>query len=219
MDLLDRKNTHLFFNAIFPLSHILIFRLIILGRNLPSLLSHFFGPSRWFDRQLVLLFSVLIAGPLAFFKNISDYTWNSFLSTVALGGFGIILFIRCLMDRNPPTEGAVLDTIQLNSLDLYSAIGGVSYLFVCHDLSFSVFNEFKGVNRKRWRGVAASAMIFVELFFLMTAFSGYFLFYEKTKDNVLDNFSDADSMAIVARILVTITVVIAVPYNVYMPRY
>lgn len=186
---------------------------------MPKLLVHFFGNSRWFQRQWVLLYAVLGAGPLAFFKNISDFTWNSFLCTLTLGGFSILLFIRCVVDRVPPPDPSYVNGVDFASLNLYSAIGGVSYLFVCHDLSFSVFGEFKGANRSRWRGVAASAMIFVELFFLFTAFSGYFLFYGDTQANVLDNFPNDDVLAITARILVTITIILCVPYNVYMPRF
>lgn len=92
------------------------------------------------------------------------------------------------------------------------AIGGVSFLYVCHDLSFSVFEDYKGVTRRRWTRVIYTAMLLSLIPWMITGVSGFFLYGEHTDANILDNFPVNDIPAIVARFALSLNVAISVPY-------
>jgi len=52
----------------------------------------------------------------------------------------------------------------------------------------------------------------------MAGMSGYFMFYHQVNSNILDNFPYNDIIATIARILITLNILISVPYGCFMPR-
>jgi len=54
--------------------------------------------------------------------------------------------------------------------------------------------------------------------FIITGYSGYFLFFTDSNSNILTNFSDNDVLANVMRLLLCLNVAISVPYGCFLPR-
>jgi len=193
--------------------------LLMMGTNIPNILRAFTGSHTiWFSRTYVLTISCAVFLPLSFFKRISSYTINSILSISFLIVLAFMLLYRCIADHHkyPMPENALSFQINLNFL---SALGGVSYVFVCHDLSFSVFTGFKGATRKSWYRVTAITMALTVTILLVIGFAGYFMFYQNVQANILDNFPQDDLFANIARILLSLNILTSVPYSVFMPRF
>ncbi len=99
------------------------------------------------------------------------------------------------------------------------ALGGLSFLYVCHDLSFSVFEDYKGVTRRRWSRVVGVTLALTVTCWALAGVSGFMLFGgDNLTGNVLDSFSTHDTIAIVARAALSLNIMASVPYYVFMPR-
>eukprot|EP01098_Paradermamoeba_levis_P001591 TRINITY_DN11867_c0_g1_i1.p1 TRINITY_DN11867_c0_g1~~TRINITY_DN11867_c0_g1_i1.p1 ORF type:complete len:455 (-),score=65.08 TRINITY_DN11867_c0_g1_i1:47-1411(-) len=190
--------------------------LLMVGTNVPNLLSAFFGESKWFSRHYVLIFACFLFLPIAFFRKISEYAFTSFLSVVLLLVLTLVLFIRVIFESTPPADKHT--AFHWVGDDFLPAIGGLSYLFVCHDMSFSVFESYHGSTRAKWNRVVLTNMLSTVIVFTILAYSGFFLFYTDCKANVLDNFDLHDVLANICRILLSINIMLSVPYSVFIPR-
>lgn len=176
------------------------------------------GYHSFLERHWIIFYCVILTVPFSFFKNISDFTFIAFISQTSLWLVVIIICIRCIYVHTPPPSSEILHTFPYDTFRFYSSLGGVSFLFVCHDLSFSVFNEFRNATRVRWRGLVLAAMILSEISFLGAGVSGFLMYYNEVEDNIVDNFPTSDVFAIILRILLTINIVVTSPYSLYMPR-
>jgi len=101
----------------------------------------------------------------------------------------------------------------------FAAIGGTVFLFVCHDLSFSVFGQYHLPTRRRWNNVIVGTLIMTYFSFLAIGYGGYTLFFSDVRANVLDNFPEDDILANVARLFLCLNVIVSVPYYCYMPKF
>ncbi len=85
-----------------------------------------------------------------------------------------------------------------------------------HDLSFSVFSSFQDSSRKRWSRVVTTTILMTLVVFFVAGSSGYYMFYKNTQPNILDNFPYDDMAANVARLFVSLNILISVPYSWYV---
>ncbi|PRP72803.1 hypothetical protein PROFUN_07703 [Planoprotostelium fungivorum] len=200
----------------------LVGNLIILGEIIPQLIVFFAGQGHTIltDRHYVLLVCCLVFLPLSFAQNISKFKINSFLSIASILGLVIVLFVQVtfVRERYDPQPPEDLYRNHVNPTDFMAAFGGLSYLFVCHDLSFNVFGSLRDATRSKWYNVNGIVMIMTVITFAVQSYSGFFLFYHDVKSNILSNFSATDVPANVARILLVLTILISVPYQCFMPR-
>jgi len=191
--------------------------LLILATNVPQLLQNWFHASQFLQREWILVFSTAIILPFAFFKQLSSFRILSCLSCLSVLGMTCILTYLCVADREEyPIPKQALE-FQVN-FRTFSAIGGLSYLFVCHDLSFNVSLDFEDATKKRWRSVVNVTMVLTIIVFMLTGYSGFFMFYENSQTNILDNLPTRNILADMARICICLNVLLSVPYMIFMPR-
>jgi len=193
--------------------------LLIISTNIPSVLQHFTGSNSVFiSRQWVLMYICLCFLPFSFFKNITSYTINSVLSLLSVWILSGIVFIKLIYLEAHDHEKLGRGLFEPIGKAPLSALGGVSYLYVCHDLSFSVFEDYKGVTRNKWSRVILTAIGLTLIPWFLTGISGFLLFGKDVEANVLDSFPGSDIPAIVARFTLSANVAISVPYYCFMPR-
>jgi len=193
--------------------------LLILGAYVPSVFDTLIGGNQWwFTRRWTLVFCVLLFLPFSFFKNISNYRVNSFLAMLSIVLLSLVFLVYAIIAHSqyPIQENSLIQ--HMPNLSLLSSLGGLSYLFVCHDLSFNVFMSFKNASRARWALVTYWTMFLSFTVFLITGVTGYLMFYQNVHSNVLDNFSNDNIVAVFLRVIVIINILISVPYYCFMPK-
>ncbi|PRP85605.1 hypothetical protein PROFUN_06394 [Planoprotostelium fungivorum] len=152
--------------------------LTILGEIIPQLIVFFSGQGHTIltDRHYVLLVCCLVFLPLSFAQNISKFKINPFVSISSILGLVVVLFVQDLY-RN-----------HVNPTDFIAAFGGLSYLFVCHELSFNVVGSLK---TPRGANIPANvARILLVLTIIMPRVSLYSvvtLFFGSPKTNTIVN--------------------------------
>ena len=120
--------------------------LLVLGIMLPSLFDTLIpGHSNFFfSRQMCILYSVVAFSPIAYFKSIKYFAFSSFITQFSMIAIVILIVLRGIA-RYPgsyieqPASGA----FEIINKNVLSTLGGYAFIFVCHDLSFSIFEAIE----------------------------------------------------------------------------
>jgi amino acid permease len=102
--------------------------------------------------------------------------------------------------------------------NFFPAIGGISYIYTCHDMSIHVLHSLHNPTRSRWALVAGGTMAIAFAVCALLGLSGYLLFFQSVTGNVLDSFAHDDTLAIAGRALLAVNALSSIPYSAIMPR-
>jgi sodium-coupled neutral amino acid transporter 11 len=193
---------------------------LMAGEIVPQLLVNIFSVNNFLtSRTAVLIYVTLILSPFAFMRTLSSFAIISFLSVAGVLSIALIVFYKALIGNsfNPPlpSDWKIIHPQAL------SALGGLSYLFVCHDLSFNVFDDLRHSTKKRYYTVVIISMLLTALTTGTVGICGYLLFFDlNLKDaNVLRLLPQHDLLANFGRIIFSFNIALSIPYCVFMPRY
>jgi len=196
-------------------------QLILFGTVVPDILTYFFGVHVLFTKRNLILMGCCIFLPISFLKDIAKYTFTSFLSVSCIFIITGLVIFR-LIDKHPgdyakPSE----DPYAIVHSSVFSALGGLAYIYVCHDLSFNVIGSLENPTPRRYRRVVLATMIGTVLSCGTIGVSGYLLFYDKVQfdnGNILENFPRTDTIATIGRALLAFDVTLTIPFTCFMPR-
>lgn len=198
----------------------LVANLQLLGLTLIDIV-HGFTDADFFliDRRWVIVIAVALFSPFTFFRNVTHFKFNSILSLLCLVSVVLIVLVMAFVEGNAlPFDPWYNILIPPLSIDIMGGIAGISFLFVCHDMSFSVYDEIHNPTRRRSSLVIQITMVFTVLCFSAIAYGGYFTFYGNVQANIVSNYSFRSIPAMAARFLIVIAISASVPYMCFMPR-
>ncbi|EFC38857.1 predicted protein [Naegleria gruberi] len=189
--------------------------LLLVEKNFSSILS---GYSFLFSRESVLIILTIIMIPFALRKNLGSYAITSFISVSSVLLVGIWLAIEKMTGQRAliPSSNA----FDFAKSEILSAFGALAFIYVCHDIVFHIFSNLRRPTRFRFFLVALFVVIITILTITCVGMSGYLIFYDKCLDdaNVLNLFPFNDPMAIIARIIISLNIIMSIPYALFMPR-
>ena len=111
--------------------------MLIFGNAAPRVLSEWITDWEYFSRSYVIIALVFAAFPITLFKSVARLGipafFNQLFLMVALG----IVFFKTAQSSTGSiiNEGVLTDSSFLGAL---TAIGGISYFYVCHDMAVQV---------------------------------------------------------------------------------
>eukprot|EP01084_Bolivina_argentea_P004693 8903_1 len=168
---------------------------------------------RWF---IITIFSIIFMLPLSLLKNMSALSWTSGISIVA-----VVIIVTCVcieaplncshIDHNQP--------IPFIQFGFFSAIGTMSFAFVCHHNSFIVYNSLQNANKLRWKIVSNSSVAISVILSLILSIIGYLSFRDETFSDILNNFDFRNIIISISRILLSITMVFTFPMEQFVSRH
>jgi len=193
---------------------------IMFGDVLGDLLLYLFNdvPNMFISRTAILIYLTVFLIPVAMMKNLSSFAFTSFISVSSvLIITGMIIFELALGRRFVPYPN---DAFYFAHDQYLSALGGLSFIFVCHDIVFHVFGDMKRPTRRRFYTVVFIVVGLTISTIFAIGISSYLLFWDKNlKDgNILDLLPRRYALAIIARILLLIDICLSIPYALFMPR-
>lgn len=196
-------------------------QLILFGTVVPDILTYFFGVHAIFSKRNLILIGCCIFLPISFLKDIAKYTFTSFLSVSCIFIITLLVIFR-LIDRHPGDYAPPSnDPYALVHYSVFSALGGLAYIYVCHDLSFNVIGSLENPTPRRYRRVVFATMLGTVLSTGLIGISGYLLFYNQVANdngNILENFPRTDTVATIGRALLAFDVTLTIPFTCFMPR-
>ncbi|MED6111199.1 Amino acid transporter avt6a [Stylosanthes scabra] len=180
---------------------ILVVYMIIIGDVLSgtwrSEIHHFgvlegwFGEHWWTMRTFVLLMTTLfVLAPLAFFKHIDSLRYTSAIAVALAFVFLVILVGITFMKlfNGSITSPRLLPNIRdMNSIwNLFTAVPILVNGFVCHSNVHTINMELE--DSSQIQPVVRASLVLSSIIYILTAIFGFLLFGESTLDDVLANF-------------------------------
>lgn len=184
--------------------------LIITKQLLPVLLETIFGSSRMFRPNIVLLCFITIIAPFSYFQKLDKLKYTSFCGVFAI----VIVTIASIYRYNytPSSENITY----LSKSPSYAWLGGFGkfvFAFTCHQNIFTIHSELRDNSLKEMKKliylVASSAFI---IYVSFGAFN-YFIYGDKVKDDVLENYPN-DILSSIVRGLYVLVMGVSYPLQV-----
>ena len=193
-------------------SGVVIAYYVFLGDFIPSL-GDALGLTFLTNRTVALVLCCVCAIPLAFPRKLSALQYISPVSTLALVLTAIVALIRLPSMRETLTpEESQLD-LSIFGLHLFKCFTISLFAFVCHMNVVSVAGELIHPTAPRASKIAFRASSTQLIFYLVIGISGYMSFGQTVKQNFITNYPIDDTLIVVCRFLLTLTIFFALPIN------
>ncbi len=170
------------------------------------------------DRRIVIVicsFSIML--PISCIRNVSHLAK---FSIFALGA--IVLIAICVIWAGSRIEESLQGSSQVFTIikwnGLSSAIGTLCFAYVCHHNTFIIFRSLEQPTPKNFNMVNMASLGYAMLASLAIGASGYVIFTDKIKSNVLNCFSDTDPIINFARFLFALDMFLTYPLELFIAR-
>jgi len=200
---------------------ILCANLLVVGSAVPDLLTAAFGEHFSFRRELVLVYAFCIILPVTFLRDISSYTWTSAIYVICFVT-AVVVFIVVGIQHNVDNNFDGFRKLSVISAPGFiSATGSICFVFVCHDMSFSIAASMHQPTPAKWVIVCRACMVCNIFLTIGLGLFAYTVFFEKTSAFIPDNYEGDEGGAymIVARLAIVVMVVAGAPYACFLPRH
>ncbi|KAJ3333799.1 hypothetical protein HDU91_002847, partial [Kappamyces sp. JEL0680] len=204
---------------------------VIVGDTVPVVVRALFGVSSlpttqlsfWLrlltDRRVsILLCSYLIMLPVSSVRNITSLAKYSIFAlgaivliaiSVVISGYGADASLR-------GSSSDVFTVIKWSGLS--GAIGTLCFAYVCHHNTFIIYTSLRFPTIANFNTVNMASLGYAMLASLAIGTSGYVVFTDKIKSNVLNCFSDSDGLINFARLLFALDMFLTYPLELFIAR-
>ncbi|XP_057291094.1 sodium-coupled neutral amino acid transporter 7-like [Hydractinia symbiolongicarpus] len=176
--------------------------IIIIGEQLSSVLEFASNTSgNWYTdkRFLFCLFALLFLLPLCIPRRLKALSYTSFFGGV--GAFFIafvIVYKYFKLERKKIIQPDKV--INTDWKSAFAAIPVICFGFQCHVSSVAVYAELKNRSIKKFFSCAMVAMVVCTITYCLSGSFGYKTFGSLTKADILENYSNDDTLVNIARI-------------------
>lgn len=189
--------------------------LLVIASSLPPVFQNYFGVTGvWLKREFVIvLSSFLVLLPLSLFRSLRELSVVSILSVAVIS-----LVVLVVGKEGLAVQDRTADAEMVGS-KIFVAFGSIVFAYVCHDVSFQVFQTLSTPTVHRWSLVVHLSLAIALTISIFMALLGYFSFFDLTKANILDNFDPKNAWANVARLCLCLTLLLTYPLYLFMCRH
>ena len=195
--------------------------LVIVGDTMPIVLRQMVGNGSELvlfltSRRFVIFITTLfISFPLSLYRDISKLA-----NTSALALFALIFILVAVIVEGPQQPAELRDSPPLDFIrdGFLQAIGVISFAFVCHHNSFLIYGSLREPSLDRWSLVTHLSTGISCILSLSLAVPGYLLFGEKTRGNILNNFSHDNTVMNIARTCFALNMFTTFPLECFVCR-
>lgn len=171
-------------------------------------------------RTYLLVAVYVLSAPLAFFKSIGRIAVFSTISQMCQMIAITALIVMTILHAHS-LNWTILESSRqdLTTVDpkFLGALGGLSYMYTCHDMSLHVLTSLKNASFKRWSVVSTVVPLMLLVYCGVIGILGFL--YVGSTQNLLSDPAFGNRAPIQAvRILMCIACTLNVPFNLFMPR-
>ncbi|XP_069996961.1 putative sodium-coupled neutral amino acid transporter 11 [Penaeus vannamei] len=168
-------------------------------------------------REFIMAAStLLITLPLSLYRNITRLAKISLTSVVM-----IVVIVVAMLVRMSTMRGivpATPDAWQFGGTNLASAIGIMSFAFMCHHSSFLVYESLADNTQERWNKVTHISIASAAVLSLVFAVAGYVTFTGLAQGDVFENYCWADDLMNICRGFYAVTILLTFPIECFVAR-
>lgn len=118
-----------------------------------------------------------------------------------------------------PAPAPVSAPLTLVGPQFLSAFGSMAFIFVCHDLSFQVYQSIPGASATKWGRVVRTAVWLSLVPSVLLGLGGYLHFGSGVASNVLNSYALSSHAINAARLALGSSLVLTYPLNLFMCRH
>ncbi|XP_071539182.1 putative sodium-coupled neutral amino acid transporter 11 [Panulirus ornatus] len=165
---------------------------------------------------IVATSTLLITLPLSLYRNITRLAKISLASVVMIAIIAVSMLVRLgtMKDMVPTTD----DAWNFGGENLASAIGIMSFAFMCHHSSFLVYDSLADNTQERWNKVTHISIGSAAVLSLVFAVAGYLTFTGYTQGDVFENYCWDDDLMNLCRGAYAFTILLTFPIECFVAR-
>ncbi|KAK4655961.1 hypothetical protein QC762_307080 [Podospora pseudocomata] len=199
---------------------------VIVGDSIPNVMKAIWPDlaggriGSWLvDRRVVIVvFTLGVSWPLALYRDIAKLAKASTFALVSMGVIVLTVVVQVgfveVEERGEVKgwEGWVLGD------GIWSAIGVISFAFVCHHNSLLIYGSLEKPTIDRFSKVTHYSTAISMFACLLMALAGFLTFGDKTQGNVLNNFPADNTMVNIARLCFGLNMLTTLPLEAFVCR-
>ncbi|CCK69191.1 Avt2p KNAG_0C00780 [Huiozyma naganishii CBS 8797] len=192
---------------------------IIIGDTIPHVLRTVCPPQYIERNWVIIVVTLLISLPLSLSKKIKQLERASFLALVSMAVIVVTVAVR-----GPFLPSELKSQVSLFAPQwwfrktIFKSVSIVSFALVCHHNTSFIFHSLRNKSIYKFNRLTHwSCAVSVSVCMLM-GYTGFHTFKEKTKGNVLNNFSGDDGWINVARLFFGFNMLTTFPLEIFVLR-
>ncbi|KAF8332651.1 transmembrane amino acid transporter protein-domain-containing protein [Cantharellus anzutake] len=166
---------------------------------------------------IIALCTITVSYPLSLHRDISKLARASGLALVGM----LIIVVSVVTEGEYVTsdlKGDPSKRFTFFGSEIFQAIGVISFAFVCHHNSLLIYGSLQTPTLDRFSAVTHISTFVSLLFCMLLGLSGYLVFTDKTRGNILNNFSPDDTLINVARFCFGLNMFTTLPLELFVCR-
>ncbi|XP_064084050.1 putative sodium-coupled neutral amino acid transporter 11 [Macrobrachium nipponense] len=165
---------------------------------------------------IVATATLLITLPLSLYRNITRLAKISLVSVLMIVLIMISMMVKLgeMKDTVPPTS----DAFSFGGSNLASAVGIMSFAFMCHHSSFLVYESLADNTQERWNKTTHISIVSAAILSLGFAVSGYVTFTGHVQGDIFENYCWGDDLMNVCRGFFAVTILLTFPIECFVAR-
>lgn len=170
------------------------------------------------DRKAVIVIFILgVSYPLTLYRDIAKLAKASTLALISMMVILVTVVIQGLLVPSEDRGSFSTPLLTVNS-GILSAIGVISFAFVCHHNSLLIYGSLKTPTIDRFSRVTHFSTGVSMLACLLMALAGFVTFGDKTLGNILNNFPADNTMVNIARLCLGLNMLTTLPLEAFVCR-
>ncbi|SCU96690.1 LADA_0H02234g1_1 [Lachancea dasiensis] len=192
---------------------------IIIGDTIPHVLRAFFpGHEGLFHRNVIItLVTCFVSLPLSLNRDISKLSKASMLAL-----FSMVVIVVIVLIKGPLIEASYKGNFSTGALlitpRIFQGISVISFALVCHHNTSFIYFSLKTPSLKRFDRLTHISCFISMIFCFIMGYSGFLVFRNKTKGNILNNFPGGDRAINVARFCFGFNMLTTFPLEIFVLR-
>ncbi|CDF91782.1 ZYBA0S14-00980g1_1 [Zygosaccharomyces bailii CLIB 213] len=193
---------------------------IIIGDTLPHVFRAFFhSDNKFLSRNAIItMVTLLVSYPLALQRNIAALSKASFLALVSM-----VVIVFTVIIRGPELKSHSMRTaLTLEDIlitpRIFRGFSVISFALVCHHNTSFIYFSIKNRSLQKFSRLTHISTSISVIFCMIMGFSGFAVFGQKTKGNILNNFPGNDTAINVARFCFGFNMLTTFPLEIFVLR-
>lgn len=193
---------------------------IIIGDTIPHFLRAVFQSNSPLLGRNVIITAVtcFISYPLSLQRNIAALSKASFLALISM-----VIIVSCVVIRGPlldsSLKGGPLTTENIFMTPrIFRGISVISFALVCHHNTSFIFFSIRNRSLQKFARLTHISTSISMVFCMIMGYSGFSIFRDKTKGNILNNFPANDKTINIARLCFGFNMLTTFPLEIFVLR-
>jgi solute carrier family 38 (sodium-coupled neutral amino acid transporter), member 11 len=157
----------------------------------------------------ILIAHVFIVIPISLIRDFTLFAKASLMSLIAIAYLTLVVVVRSAMlySKTPSTPNAWAFVHP----GFFQSIAIISFAYVCHQNVLQIYSSVRRMEKHKFSVATHLSILIALCSYALIGISGYITFTGNTQGNILNNFEGDDTVVIIARFALGLTMLFTYP--------